>query len=124
MYGLERLLTELRELNYEVEDVAAGGQRFAVLRQFEISCGRFSGRIIDLGIAAPVDFPLSVASSINVRTEPQLLETTDTVAGVRNIIASPLGPDWRYWSHNFNWLGQQRGARRLMSQINGIFDRA
>lgn len=124
MYGPERLLADLRELSYEVEDVAAGGQRFAILRGFQVPCGRFAGQTIDLGIAATADFPLSVAASIQVRATPQLLEKKDTVAGLRNIIDSPLGWEWLYWSHNFNWQGQHRGARRLMSQINGIFNRA
>jgi hypothetical protein len=41
-----------------------------------------------------------------------------------NIIASPLGPEWRYWSHNFNWGGErERSAARLLFQVNAIFER-
>ena len=41
-------------------------------------------------------------------------------SGVRNVIPSPLGPDWRYWSHNFGWTGE-RSTRELMAQVNRIF---
>jgi hypothetical protein len=49
-----------------------------------------------------------------------LYEYEDTAPNVRNITRSVLGPEWRYWSHNFGWQGE-RSARRLISQINGIF---
>jgi hypothetical protein len=83
--------------------------------------GRFKDRTIDLGIQATNDFPRTVAASIHVRANPQLLEKSDTVPNVRNIIDSPLGAEWRYWSHNFGWQGE-KSARRLMNQIKGIFE--
>jgi hypothetical protein len=124
MYGLSRLLHELRELGYAVDEAVAQGTRFAILSAFQVPCGQFADRVIDLGIPATPDFPRTVASSIHVRAEPQLFDYGDTQPGKRNIIRSPLGPEWRYWSHNFQWRGQDRGARRLMSQIHGIFSHA
>lgn len=123
-FGPDRLLAELRALGFSAEDRDAGGVRFAVLPEFEVACGRFAGRIIGLGIPAPSDFPRTVGSAIHVQSDPPLLDHQDTQPGVRNIIASPLGADWRYWSHNFAWGGQDRGARRLISQIHGVFRRA
>jgi hypothetical protein len=76
--------------------------------------------MIDLAIPATSDFPISVASALHVRAAPQLYDCGDTVPNVRNINASPFGEDWRYWSHTFGSPGD-RSARRLMSQINGIF---
>jgi hypothetical protein len=122
-FGPERLIEELRALALTVEDRTAGGARFAVMHEFEVACGRFAGRVIGLGIPAPSDFPCTVGSAIHVRADPPLLDYRDTRPGVRNIIRSPLGADWRYWSHNFQWRGQDRGARRLLSQIHGIFRR-
>lgn len=123
-YGPERLLAELRELGYQADAVCAtNGTPFVVLRQFVVPCGKFVGRVIDLGLQATADFPRTVASAIHVFAAPQLYDFGDTVPGVRNITASVLGPEWRYWSHNFGWRGE-RSARRLMSQINTVLENA
>ena len=77
-----------------------------------------------MALPAPPDYPRSAGASIHVRADPQLLEY-ENVPNVRNIIQSPLGPGWRYWSHNFIWAGErERSAARLLAQINAIFERA
>ncbi|HEV2149801.1 MAG TPA: E2/UBC family protein [Longimicrobiaceae bacterium] len=124
MYGPERLLRDLGEIGYEVERVTgADGNVYAVIRGFVVPVGRFADRVIDLGLLAPPDYPRNVGSSIHVRATPQLLEY-GSVPGVRNIIQSGLGPEWRYWSHNFGWGAGERSTRRLLSQINRIFAHA
>lgn len=120
-YGVDRLLTDLQLLGYGTEAMdGSDGNKFVVINKYEILLGRFAGRIIDLGIMATPDYPRSVASAIHVKAEPQLFEITDTVPKVRNITASALGAEWRYWSKNFNW-DNERSTRRLISQINTIF---
>jgi len=120
-YGIERLVSDLRELGYEVEQVTdADGNQFAVMPKYTIEIGRFAGRVISLGIMATADYPRTVASAIHVLADPQPLDKADTKEKVRNITDSKLGPDWRYWSHNFEWT-EERTTRRLISQINGIF---
>ena len=124
MYGVGRLLAELVALGYKPEEArVSDGSQFVVMKAFVVPCGRFADRIIDLGIQATPDFPRTVASAIHVRADPQLFEYSDSLPNVRNIAASALGPDWRYWSHNFGWQ-QERSARRLMSQVNQIFANA
>jgi hypothetical protein len=126
IYGADRLVAELDGLGHAVEKLSLnGGIIFVIIRDYEIQVGRFMGRVIDLGFQATSDFPRSVHSSIHVRADPQLLEKTDTIPNVRNIVDSPLGPEWRYWSNNFGWSSnEERSARRLISQINTIFERA
>ena len=121
MFGAARLLSDLRALGYEAE-LATGskGHLFVVIDPFEVPLGRFAGRKIGLGLQATPDFPRTVASAIHVRSTPHLLDHKDSVANVRNIQPSELGPPWRYWSKNFGWSGEST-ARRLMSQINQIF---
>jgi hypothetical protein len=121
MYGPSRLLSDLISLGHDAVEVrAADGTPFVVLRAFTVPCGRFADRTVDLALQATADFPRTVASAIHVRAFPQLFETSDSVANVRNITQSALGHDWRYWSHNFGW-NEERRARRLMSQVNRIF---
>lgn len=124
IFGPPRLCADLSALGLTVVTIpAADGSIFVVTRDFEVSCGRFIGRVIDLGVQATPDFPRTVASAIHVKATPQLYDYGDTVPGTRNIARSALGLDWRYWSHNFGWNGEKT-ARRLMSQINTIFANA
>jgi len=122
-FGPQRLLNDLRALGFPGELVDAGGHSFAVIPDYEVLLGRFNGRRIDLGLQATPDFPITVAASIHVQSTPHLYDLCDSVPSIRNIQRSALGEDWRYWSHNFGW-GNERTARRLMSQINKVFQDA
>lgn len=124
IYGAERLKSDLEILGFRVAILNGNDdQPYGVISGFEIPTGRFGGRVIDLGIMAVANYPQGVASAIQVKADPQLFEKTDSQSGVRNVQDSPLGPEWRYWSKNFNWDGEKT-TRRLISQINRIFDDA
>ena len=123
-FGPDRFAEELVTLGYKPELlVASDNNKYVVLRNYPVLLGKFSGRIIDLGMLATSDFPISVSSALHVRAEPQLYEKADTVPKVRNILDSVLGMEWRYWSVNFKW---EKGysTRRLMSKINTVFQNA
>ena len=110
-------------LGYSVELVTVKDDSlFAVIHDYEIQLGQFAGRIIDLGIPATTNFPISAGSSIHIKASPQLFENQN-IPNVRNVTDSILGSEWRYWSKNFGWAGE-RSARRLMSQINEVFKNA
>ena len=119
IYGPERLLADLLEMQYEAKLIEAEGNKFVVF-PYEVPIGRFAERKIELGILSTPDYPRTVAAAIHVKADPQLLEKSDSQPNVRNIQDSPLGAKWRYWSHNFQWT-EERTTRRLISQINGIF---
>ena len=124
MYGQERLQKELADLGYTVEMFNGGGSAFAVISGFDVPVGQFMGRTIELGIPVTPDFPRTVGASIHIKADPQLFDYKDSLSGRRNIIPSPLGSEWRYWSHDFGWQGAERSARLLMNQIKGIFANA
>lgn len=122
-YGEKRFVFELEQLGYTPElSTGADNQNYLILRNFEISHGQFKERIIDLAFMINNDFPRTVASSIHVKSFPHLFESQN-VSNVRNVTTSALGSDWRYWSNNFHWDGE-KSARRLMAQVNTIFERA
>lgn len=124
IFGPDRLLSDLAAIGFPAERVtAANGTAFIAIRNFEVPVGRFVGRTIDLALQAMPDFPLTVASAIHVRSEPHMLDITDTIPGRRNIKQSALGPEWRYWSHNFQW-SDPKTARRLISKVNKVFSDA
>jgi hypothetical protein len=122
-FGPQRLLRDLVALGYIAELVGAAGHHFVVIRDYEVVLGKFIGRHIGLGLQATPDFPRTVAAAIHVRSNPHLYDLRDSLPNIRNIQPSALGGEWRYWSHNFGW-GADKSARRLMSQVNKIFQDA
>ncbi len=124
IFGPDRLHADLTAIGFPAELVTApNGTPFIVISNFEVPIGRFVGRIIDLGLQATPDFPLTVAPAIHVRSNPHLLDISDTVPGKRNITNSALGPEWRYWSHNLGW-SDPKTVRRLISKVNKVFSDA
>lgn len=127
MYGAERLQDDLKALGFEKVHIVQGADsnNYVIILDFEISSGCFQGRVVDIGFLAPPDYPNSVASSINLRSNPHLFDYHQSLPNVRNIIQSQLGSEWRYWSYNFaqHWNGEI-GTRRLMSLVQGVFDAA
>lgn len=120
-YGAVRLIEDLEFLGYNVVAVEApNGNKYVQIDNYEVKVGQFKGRVIDLAIPAPDQYPRSVGPSIHVKSDPILMDKKDTIPGTRNIINSPLGEPWRYWSFRFN-LNAQDPTKDLMSQINGIF---
>lgn len=93
MYGPHKLLEDLRELGYQVNLQEGGSAAFVIASAYEVPLGRFAGRVVELAIPAPPDYPRTVGASIHIRSSPHLFDYTDTAAGVRNIIPSPLGED-------------------------------
>lgn len=124
IYGSECFISDFTNLGFQPELVkGVDGQLYAVFKDFEVPIGKFSGRIIDLALIIPSDYPRIVHSSIHVKATPQLFEKNDTLSGVRNIVDSGLGIKWRYWSCAFR-AEPEDTAKHLMSQIIGVFRRA
>ena len=123
LYGTERFVSDFTELGYHTELIkGVDGQTYAIFKDFEIPIGQFVGRVIDLALIVPPDYPRIVGSSIHVKASPQLFEKSDSIPGVRNIIDSGLGLEWRYWSYAFK-AETEDTAKNLMSQIMGVFIR-
>jgi hypothetical protein len=122
MNGIVLMLSDLHTQGYgnasSIRD--ANGGMYALLPQFEIPAGTFAGRVIDLAIPAPADYPRGGIASIHVRSTPNLVGKGST--GTRNVIDSPLGIDWQYWSYQFQ-LRPFNTTSELLAQINGVFRR-
>lgn len=119
--GKERLFNDLKNMGFQVEHVVdSKGRSYVVILEFLIPIGQFLGMTIDLALPVPNDYPRVVGPCIHVRAAPQLLDNKDTVKGKRNIINSPLGNDWKYWSFRFDVSGVDP-TKDLIAQVNGIF---
>ncbi|MBS0646938.1 MAG: hypothetical protein JSR97_10175 [Verrucomicrobia bacterium] len=116
--GIERLVEDLTELNFSVSKIKdSNNQEYAVINGFEIPAGTFVGRIINLAIPAPPDYPRSFGPSIHIN---QHLVPFGNIPNVRNVINSALGNDWQYWSFRFN-VKPSNPTSELLTQINAIF---
>jgi hypothetical protein len=116
----QSFLNDLTALGYSPElQKVDQNQFFAILGNYLINYGSFQGRIIDLGLPALLDYPRLVGPSIHVKAHPQLLELQN-VSGKLNVINSPLGSEWRYWSFRLKAY-PERTAMQLMNQVNSIF---
>lgn len=118
--SIQKFLDDLTVLGYcpEFRQVDQN-QLFAIIPGYQVEHGRFQGRVIDLGLPALLDYPRMVGPSIHIKADPQLLELQN-VPGKLNVIGSPLGIAWRYWSFRFTAYPQET-AQQLMNQINTVF---
>jgi hypothetical protein len=124
-FGIDKLMSDLNALGYlDVEHIQdPQGNSFALLAKFHVNVGRFAGRIVELAIPAPNDYGRLVGSAIHLRSKPHLLDKRDSVPNVKNITDSALGPEWRYWSHRFEFFSEDP-TKHLMLQINGVLRHA
>jgi len=122
-YGINRLIEDLINLGFnEVISIKdANNANYALISKFEIPAGSFSGKIIELAIPAPDQYPQMCGPSIHILASP-ILVPFGNVPGVRNVIQSPLGDSWQYWSYQFS-INPVNPTAVLISQINEIFKR-
>lgn len=120
-FGVERLVKDLIDLGFsEVSTIKDSGNNiYALITNYEILAGNFAGKEIKLAIPAPAQYPQLLGASIHLCSEPHLVEF-GSIPNVRNVIASPLGAEWQYWSYQFK-IGAINPTSELLSQINEIF---
>jgi hypothetical protein len=118
---VSRLIEDLTSLGFnEVSTIKdSASTTYAVISNFEIPAGSFRGKIIDLAIPAPEQYPQLFGASIHLRANPHLVPF-EQVVNVRNVIQSNLGTDWQYWSYRFN-VRPDNPTAELIAQINEIF---
>ena len=119
-YGIDRLIEDLKQLNFNVTKATdSNGVVYAVITGFNIPAGSFAGRVINLALPAPTDYPRSLGASMHI--SPHITKF-ENIPNIRNVMASHLGPDWQYWSYRFQ-LRTENPTLELISQINEIFKR-
>ena len=93
------LVAFLRGLGLTVETAQdVNGHPYTVIRQVTITAGTLAGRVCDVALARCQSVPYMVAPAIHTR--PTLVPMD--MMGPLRIQASPLGPDWQYWSRRFD----------------------
>lgn len=89
----------LRDLGLTVETAKdSSGYPYIVVRYLVISCGPLAGRRCDAALARCRTIPYVVPSAIHTRPALVVMD----MVGPNKTQASPLGPDWQYWSRRFD----------------------
>src|SRR5687767_9740738 len=108
---------ELRELGYEVTEIAPDRVQFP----FTIDVGPRQGELVSLGFVVPGDYRLTPPSGPHVspRLFPLQSGGVHPTGGIHN---SDFGLDFQYWSRPFpNWPASGRTTRVYMAFIRGLF---
>jgi hypothetical protein len=119
--ALADFIRELNELGYLPRDRGNGFIEF----DYEVEIGPLTGRVVQLALQAPGDWPLTPPSG--PRVSPRILpinpdaQLGHPLGGVHE--APELGPDWEYWSRPCNhWAETDRSAGTYMCHIRHLFD--
>lgn len=105
----------------------SGGQSWAIVRGFHVPAGPFSGKMIDVAIPAPADFPATPPGGLYV--SPLLVPSSDMGRlNVHDRAAETAGlpGSWQYWSRPVppgTWQ-PSRAARRLINHWNAVMANA
>lgn len=78
------------------------GQPYLVIKGITIFGGSLDGRQCDVGVLRTTENPWVPQAALHVR--PVLI-----AMGQHNTQASPLGPEWQYWSRRFDRIPTPRG---------------
>lgn len=124
MIGLERFVEDFRAMGWTVDGpLQSGGLRWAIIHEFIVPAGRFSGRVIDVAIPAPDDFPATPPGGLYV--SPDLIPVNE-MGGLsvhdRAGETAGLPGRWQYWSRPVppgTWQ-PMRGIRRLINHWNAV----
>ena len=123
--GIDNFIKQLEELGYNPKERGNSCLSFS----FEILCGKFQGRIIDLGLFVPNNFPEIPPSGPHVN--PHLLPLNPSggshpLNGVHSSAGrhgDAFDAAWQYWSRPFNgWGNTDKTVRTYLRHINHLMD--
>jgi hypothetical protein len=102
------LATELRAMGVDALDSPQG---FVTIRGHRIVLGRRAGEAVDVALSG-LDYPLTPPAGVHIRAT--------WGADRPNVMASPLGSDWRYWSRRLSeWRGLN-SPHSIIAYVNRI----
>lgn len=100
---IEDLEKHLEDIGFQTELLSSSDQRvYLVLKGISIEAGSLAGKTCDVAVLRSTENPWVPEAALHVR--PALVPM-----GHRNTQASPLGPEWQYWSRRFDRVPTPRG---------------
>lgn len=102
---------EQKNFSFYSSDVEAGKVIFCI-DSYRIQTGRYTGRTVAVGLPIPVDFPDAAPYGVHVG------KNHGFGGSIPRENASPLGPDWSFWSRQANWEAERRTPQHYMDQVD------
>lgn len=100
---INELEKHLSDVGYVTEHItASNGQVYLVIRNVQIAAGKLAGKTCDVAVLRSTGNPWIPQAAVQVR--PHLVPM-----GHLATRASPLGPEWQYWSRRFDRVPTPRG---------------
>ena len=89
------------------------GDKIIFLVEYSIPFGKYCGKIVDIGIPIPKDFPNTAPYGLHIKKNHSFEET------IPNRNPSPLlGTEWEFWSRGIKWDSPKRTAQYYFDHIN------
>jgi hypothetical protein len=103
----------LQKKNWSFETVILNGMAVFKISNYVIPHGKCAGKIVDIGLAIPNDFPSTAPYGMHIKSNHGI---TDNIVN-RN--PSGLGSDWEFWSRSiFSWTPGRRNSQYYIDNVN------
>ncbi len=115
--GVAEFARQLEELGY-VAEVQEGDK---LSYRYEVPCGGWRGKSLQLGFEVPTDFPRTPPHGPHF--SPKLLpENTNVNTHPARVHASSFGPEWMHWSRPIpKWDESDRSVATYLAWVKGLF---
>lgn len=110
--GVSGFVAALSAAGLQVTQQNAQGVDFVIF-PYRVEVGSRAGQIVTVGLPVPGDWPLSPPPGPHI--SPRLGHPHGAVH------ASPLGPDWEYWSRPAQGWANDRSARAYLRHLRTLF---
>lgn len=111
--GKADFINQLKVLGYSTQELSHG----MISVKYIIPIGKNSGKTVELALQVPNDFPMNCPPGPHFRSTCIL----DWVEPNKNIHASPLGSEWKYWSRPFpDWNRTQKTVKSYFAHIKNL----
>ncbi|HEX8520903.1 MAG TPA: E2/UBC family protein [Tepidisphaeraceae bacterium] len=118
--GVERLIADLQAVGFTVEGpVESGKRKWAIVKKYLITAGPFRGRVVDLAIPAPPDYPATPPGGIYI--SPQIARLGHLNVHDRSNETKDLPGEWQYWSRPAAKWDASKGGKCLQAHWVAIF---
>ena len=103
----------LKKKNWSFETATLNGLVVYKISNYIILHGKYQGKIVEIGVALPNDFPSSAPYGVHIKANHGI---TDNIP---NKNPSGLGSDWEFWSRTVpNWISGRRNCQYYIDNVN------
>lgn len=103
----------LNKKGFKFEQKEVDGKIMFIIPDYKIPFGKYSDKIVQIGIPIPKDFPNSGPYGLHIKKDHGFEES------IPRQNPSPLGSEWEFWSREIKWDNPAyRTAQYYFDHIN------